>query len=282
MRIVVFYLFFSVILALTASAQYLQLSENRGEIGVFQGMAGYRGDISPGNYKTFNPSYGGFYKKLLNDYIGIRINYEKITLQGNDSLSSSLYLNPRMPPVTNYRPPSRNLNFERVGHDFSFMMELYFLKFIDGNNHYRFSPYLSFGVSTFQTFDSAAFNNSTIHSHMLDSSLTISYPINFGFKYNIIGPFNIFGEATYHFTNSDKLDFFSDEDKIARGASVFQGSTSGKDQYFSFKMGLSYNLLRIYGPDKKFNEKKKSTFGDEEPVKKTSNKKGLLNLFKRN
>ena len=79
MRIVVFYLFFSVILALTASAQYLQLSENRGEIGVFQGMAGYRGDISPGNYKTFNPSYGGFYKKLLNDYIGIRVNYEKIT-----------------------------------------------------------------------------------------------------------------------------------------------------------------------------------------------------------
>ena len=280
MRTVIIYLFFLVFLANTANAQYLQLMENSGEIGVFQGAASYRGDIAPGNY-SFKPSYGGFYKKLLNDYIGIRINYEKIILQGEDSLSSSLYVNPRKPPLATTPPLSRNLNFERVGHDFSLMMELYFLKFIDGNNHYRFSPYLSFGVGAFKTFDSVTFNRTKNNINLLDSGLVISYPINFGFKYNVIGPFNIFGEASYRFTNSDRLDFFTDEDRIARGSNVFHPSTSGKDQYFSFKVGLSYNLLRIYGPDKKFNEKKKSIFGAEDSSEKTNDKKGLLNLFKR-
>ncbi len=276
MRTIIIYLFFSVIFTMTAHAQYTQLMENRGEIGVFQGMASYKGDISPGYYK-FNTSYGGFYKKLVNDYIGIRVNYEKIILQAEDISSSSLYLNPRTPPVTNYRPPSRNLNFERVGHDFSLMMELYFLKFIDGNNRYRFSPYLSFGVGTFQTFDSAIFNHTKNNINLLDSGLTISYPINLGFKYNVFGPLNIFGEATYRFTNSDRIDFFTDNE-MNNG---FQPSTSGKDQYFTFKMGVSYNLRKIYGPDKQLNEKKKSIFGDNEPAEKSSNKKGLFNLFKR-
>lgn len=275
MRTRLLLLFFSLIFTFTASAQYLQLMENRGEIGVFQGMASYRGDISPDYYKL-NPSYGGFYKKLINDYIGIRLNYEKITLQGFDNLSPNLYVNPRNPPVTSHPTLSRNLSFERAGHDISFMLELYFLKFIDGNNHYRFSPYLSFGAGSFQT-TSAKLNNATIKSQLLDSAITISYPMNLGFKYNVIGPFNIFGEATYRFTNSDRIDYFSDNE-MKNG---FQSSTSGKDQYFSFKLGLSYNLLKIYGPDKQLNEKKKNLFGAEKTDEKTTSKKGLLNLFKR-
>lgn len=258
----------------TAKAQYLQLTENRGEIGVFQGLATYRGDISPAHYK-FNPSYGGFYKKLLNDYIGIRVNYEKITLQGYDSLSPSLFVNPRHLPTALIQPKNRNLSFERVSHDVSFMMELYFLKFIDGNKDYRFSPYLSFGVGAWKSISGNLTGNNPLDT--TKTIRTITYPINLGFKYNVVGPFNIFGEATYRFTNSDQLDYFADNE-IKNG---FQPSTSGNDQYVSFKMGLSYNLLKIYGPDKQLNEKKKNLFGKEASVEKTSTKKGLLNLFKR-
>jgi hypothetical protein len=275
MRKLALLLFFTFILTFQVSAQYTQLVENRGEVGVFQGMSSYRGDISP-DYYTFSPSYGAFYKKLVNDYIGLRFNYELITFQGADSLSSNLYINPRIPPTSTSLPVTRNLSFARRGHDFSFMLELYFSKFIDGNNHYRFSPYLSFGVGTFQTTN-AKFNNRVIKSSLLDSGTTISYPINFGFKYNVIGPFNIFGEATYRFTNSDRLDFFSDNEM----SKSFQPSTSGNDQYFSFKAGLSYNLLKIYGPDKKLNPKKKSAFSGEENVSKISSKKGLFSTFKR-
>ena len=113
-------------------------------------------------------------------------------------------------------------------------------------------------------------------AELLDAK-TITYPINLGLKYNVIGPFNVFGEATYRFTNSDQIDYFGDNEII----NGLQPSASGKDQYFSFKMGLSYNLLEIYGPDKQLNEKKKNLFGAEKTDEKKTSKKGLLNLFKR-
>ena len=263
MRTVVLYLFFSVIFSMTAQAQYLQLSETSGEIGVFQGTASYRGDIAPGNYK-WNPSYGGFYKKLVNDYIGIRVNYENITLEGNDNSSFDMYA------------MQRNFYFYRKFEEISLTTELYFLKFIDGNKHFRFSPYLSFGAGAIKSKISKSDMAVEGYTNVQDT-VTIVYPLNLGFKYNLIGPFNVFGEATYRFTNSDNIDHLSDD-----GRNGYQGSASGKDQYFSFKVGLSYNLLKIYGPDKQFNEKKKSIFGAEESSDKTSTKKGLFKFFKRN
>lgn len=78
---------------------------------------------------------------------------------------------------------------------------------------------------------------------------TILFPVNLGFKYNLSGSWNVFTELTYRFTNSDKIDYFSDMDRhIPSGStSVFQASSSGKDQYFSTKLGISYNLLKVYG-----------------------------------
>lgn len=269
MRTVVLYLFFSVIFSMTAQAQYLQLSETSGEIGVFQGTASYRGDIAPGNYK-WNPSYGGFYKKLVNDYIGIRLSYENITLEGNDNSSFDMYA------------MQRKFDFYRNFEEISLTTELYFLKFIDGNKHFRFSPYLSFGAGAIKSKTSKSDMNESGFPNTQDT-ITIVYPFNFGFKYNVIGPFNVFAEATYRFTNSDNIDHLSDEGRTGYNSIPFyQGSASGKDQYFSFKVGLSYNLLKIYGPDKQFNEKKKSIFGAEESSDKTSTKKSFFKFFKRN
>jgi len=266
MRRLVLYLFFTCLLTTRTNAQYVQLVENRGEIGVFQGVSSFRGDIAPGVYNP-KPTFGAFYKKLVNDYIGFRFNYEKITLQSNDNLSTNGYA------------ISRGLSFERVSHDASVMMELYFLKFIDGYNDYRFAPYLSFGVGAWKSVSGYLSNNKINPAELLDAKTirTITYPINLGLKYNVIGPFNVFGEATYRFTNSDQIDYFADNEII----NGLQPSASGRDQYFSLKIGLSYNLKKTWGPDKQYNEKQKTLFGVDEPDDKASSKKGFLSLFKR-
>lgn len=265
MRRLVIYIFFICLLTTRTHAQYVQLVENRGEIGVFQGVASYRGDIAPGVYNP-QSTYGAFYKKLVNDYIGFRFNYEKITLLANDNQSSNGFA------------ISRSLSFERVSHDASIMMELYFLKFIDGYNDYRFAPYLSFGVGAWKSISGKLIDNKTNTLDLNAKTIsTITYPINLGLKYNVIGPINIFGEATYRFTNSDQIDYFDDKE-MKNG---LQPSASGRDQYFSLKFGLSYNIKKTYGPDKQYNEKKKTIFGMDESDDKTSSRKGFLSLFKR-
>jgi len=246
MKKVVLYFFLNIVLAKTTNAQYVQLTENVGEVGLFRGIASYKGDISPGLYK-FNSSYGVFYKKLLNDYIGIRFNYERIKLTGDD----------RDPSITNRYVRLRGKSFERESNDLSLMMELYFSKFIAGNHHFRFSPYLSFGLGYFQTMNGRL--DTIPYGKINETEITFTYPLNLGFKYNVKGPINIFGEATYRFTNSDKIDFYNgDKEKFFAQhppfQPIFQGSASGNDQYFSFKLGLSYNLTKIYGPDKPFNQ----------------------------
>jgi hypothetical protein len=104
-------------------------------------------------------------------------------------------------------------------------------------------------------------------------------PINLGFKYNVTGPWNIFAEATYRFTSTDKLDYFADEDTYTTPlypVTNYQASTSGKDQYFGVKMGVSYNLLKVHGPDRM--KKGNKAFYQ---VNKGLEKKSLFGLFKR-
>jgi len=129
-----FYIFcFLIAMAHLTQAQHLQLIENRGEIGLFGGQASYRGDIAPDKFQL-NKSYGAFYKKLFNDYAGIRLNYEQIRIGANDTLSSNSYVG------------RRGFFFSRQFHDISLMSEFYFTRFLPGNKGYRFSPYLGIGV----------------------------------------------------------------------------------------------------------------------------------------
>ncbi len=254
MRSIQYIILLSILLyANSLSAQYIQLIENRGEVGVMGGGSYYHGDIASDKL-FYQPNFGAFYKKQLNDYVGVRVSYEYIALGANDLQSSNSY------------DTKRGLHFERVAHDVSIMGEFNFLKFINGNRHFRFTPYLGFGFGGWKTIKGSSNNPNA------NTKRTFVYPINIGFKYNISGPWNIFGEATYRFTNSDKIDYFSDLDAYQPAGSInkFQASTSGNDQYFSAKLGISYDLLKIYGPEKAKKEKHSA-----------SNKKGLFRFFKR-
>ncbi len=252
--------------ATSVSAQYISLVENKGEIGLMGGASFYRGDVAS-DILFYKPNIGVFYKKQLNDYVGLRLNYEYISIGANDLQSNNFY------------DFKRGLNFTRVSHDVSLMGEFYFLKYINGNKQYRFTPYVGFGVGAWKSI-SGSTNIDTPKTQR-----TILFPVNLGFKYNISGSWNIFTEVTYRFTNSDKIDYFSDVNyHIPAGSStIYQASTSGGDQYFSTKLGVSYNLINIYGIEQHKNPKMKRTLFSKNAYKapKNSNKKGIFNFLKR-
>ena len=270
------YLFFLLISTTTLQAQYLQLVENKGEFGVFAGQASYNGDLAP-NLQFLSLNFGGFYKRQLNDYVGLRLNYEIVPLDADDALT---------PSTVNSYVRGRSLFFQTTYQDISLMTEIYFLKFINGNKKYRFSPYLGFGVGYLSPLkdDSTPLKDSSnykIPGVSTKAPNIITMPLNIGFKYNVVGSFNVFGEFTYRFTNSDQLDHFGDNNIYPKGGTNYQASTSGKDQFFSAKLGLSYNFLRIYGPDPRPKAKRDNLFSKTSKSSNKGTKKSLFGFFKR-
>jgi hypothetical protein len=283
-----FYIFcFFIGMTHLTQAQHLQLIENRGEIGLFGGQSSYRGDIAPDNFKFYN-SYGAFYKKNFNDYGGFRLNYEQIRIGANDTLSSNSYAS------------RRGFFFSRQFHDISLMGEFYFTRFLPGNKGYRFTPYLGIGVGYLLEANNANFGmdslSTVVRPFLIDSvkfpNLSPSkgifhLPVQIGFKYNLNKRWNIFAEAMYRFTLSDELDFFSDvqllvqTQKIATGTSAYnyQGSRSGKDQFFSVKGGISYNLIKIYG-EEKWKPGKRSKLASQKERETKQKKSGFLSGLK--
>ena len=264
------FLFFLLFFTTALRAQYLQLVENKGEFGVFAGQASYNGDLAP-NLQFLSLNVGGFYKRQLNDYVGIRLNYEIVPLAAFDSLT---------PNTVNSYVNGRGLYFRTTYQDISLMTEFYFLKFINGNKKYRFSPYLGFGVGYLSPLkDTSNYKNLAGEATQAPNIITI--PLNIGFKYNVGGSFNLFGELTYRFTNSDELDHFGDKDSHLSEGVNYQASTSGNDQFFSAKLGLSYNFLSIYGPDPKPKAKRDNLFSKQGKSSNKGPKKSLFGFFKR-
>lgn len=267
MRKFCIYLFFLLFISVHSRAQYVQLFENKGELGVFAGQASYNGDIAP-QLQFLAWNYGVFYKKQLNDYVGLRLNYETIPLGALDTITSK---------DINAYVKARGLYFKTSYQEYSLMSELYFLRFINGNKNFRFTPYLGIGLGYM-----TALKDASNAPNKMPSSI-ITAPINLGFKYNIAGSFNLFAEFTYRFTNTDSLDHFADNHSYINPIDnlVYQPSASGKDQFFSAKLGLTYNLLKIYGPDPRPKAKRNNISSKESNSSKKAGNKGLFGFFKR-
>jgi hypothetical protein len=282
-------LFFCFFIGMThlAQAQHLQLLENRGEFGLFAGQSSYRGDIAPDIFK-FNNNFGAYYKKQYNDYAGFRLNYEQVQIGNIDTISSNRYVK------------RRGFFFSRNFHDISLTGEFYFTRFLPGNKAYRFTPYLGVGVGYLLDAKTSNFGmdslSTILRPFQIDSvvfpSLSankgiVHLPIQIGFKYNLTRRWNVFAEAMYRFTLSDELDFFPDgqrlvqTQKAATGTSAYnyQGSRSGKDQFFSVKGGISYNLIKIYG-EEKFKPGKRSKLAGRKNQESNQNKPGFFSRLK--
>jgi hypothetical protein len=273
-----------------SNGQHLQLLENRGEIGVHVGRSGFMGDHVPDILSKYYMG-GLYYKKQFNDYGGVRFNYEKIQLGSNDTLSNNIY------------EKRRGMRFSRDFHDISLLGEFNFTRYMPGNKRYRFTPYLGFGIGyMLPTSDGIKqYVYSTATPFLIDSiSLPevkkakgfVNFPIQFGFKYNLSQRWNLFAEGIYRFINADDLDFLADGALVVqtqRVASVpvgstpvvynYQGSRSGKDQFFTVKVGFSYNLIKIYG-EEKFKPGKRSKLAGLKAKESGQNKPGFFSRLK--
>ena len=135
MRCRFIFLLFVLFIGSSVSAQHLQLINDRGEAGVFMGYSSYNGDVAS-DIQFVKMNYGAFYKKQLNEYIGLRLNYEKLNIGASDANSQNVY------------DLARGFVFERDFHEITVLSELYFNRFITDRKDYRFSPYLGFGAGT--------------------------------------------------------------------------------------------------------------------------------------
>ncbi|MFM6994258.1 MAG: DUF6089 family protein [Sediminibacterium sp.] len=272
-----------IFLAQLVHGQHLQLIENRGEIGLFAGQASYRGDIAPDKL-SYKNSLGAYYKKQYNDYAGFRFNYEQVQLGNKDLLSNNLYAK------------SRGFSFSRQFHDISLMGEFYFTRFLPGNKGYRFTPYLGIGAG-YILESGIGQRNVEMPSIALSDAIPIlpfirstkgymHIPVQLGFKFNLSQRWNIFSEAMYRFVHTDELDYIADGQLIQHfSPSVpadtynYQGSRSGKDQFFSFKGGISYNLIKIYG-EEKWKPGKKSKLASLKEKEASQKKPGFFSRLK--
>lgn len=271
--------------------QHLQLIENRGEIGFYGGRSGYIGDLAP-DILTYNYLGGLYYKKQYNDYAGFKLNYEKIQLVANDTISKNIYVK------------RRGMRFSRDFHDLSFTGEFYFTKYLPGNKGYRFTPYLGIGIGyllpTSDGYRQALYTTTTPSSvdsislpFIKDSKKGyLNIPIQLGFKYNLSQRWNVFAEGMFRFVQSDELDFFPDAALLVQTQKVasvpiaatpitysYQGSRSGKDQFFSIKAGFSYNLIKIYG-EEKWKPGKKSKLASLKEKEASQKKPGFFSRLK--
>lgn len=287
-----FYIFcFCLLITQLLKGQYLQLVENIGEVGLHGGRSGFIGDQVPDILSQYYMK-GLYYKKQFNDYGGVRLNYEKIQLGSNDSLSNNVY------------EKSRGMRFSREFHDISLLGEFNFTRYLPGNKRYRFTPYLGIGVGyMLPTSDGIKqFVYSTFTPPQIDSiSLPevkkakgyVNFPIQIGIKYNLSQKWNLFVEGMYRFVNSDEVDFLADGALVVQSQTVasvpvgatqivhnYQGSRSGKDQFFTVKAGFSYNLIKIYGEEKFKPGAKRSKLASLKDKESGNNKPGFFSRLK--
>lgn len=255
MRCIYIFLLFVFLYSVSAKAQHLQLINDKGEVGAFMGYGSYNGDIAS-DVQFIKMNYGAFYKKQLNAYIGLRVNYEKLNLGASDVSSQNAY------------DFARGFTFQRDFHEISVLSELYFNRFITDRKNFRFSPYLGFGVGY---LINGSIDSTNGFANPAKNRIA-TMPINLGFKWNVYKQISLFGEFKYRFTTSDYVDHFPDGVllSIPGSSNQFQGSKSGKDELLSASLGLSYNFRKIYGPEKfKPSKKKKSDIEDHSPKKRS-------------
>ena len=109
----------------------------RDDIGLFLGLAKYKGELSNSLFTTdfLHPAFGGYYRKNFNRHWGFRFAATIGGVSGDDAYSKYDY------------EVNRNLNFSSAIQEISGTFEFNFLPFEVDNYNYAFTPFMFWGLS---------------------------------------------------------------------------------------------------------------------------------------
>jgi hypothetical protein len=198
-----------------------------GELGISVGAAHYFGDLNTrGAINAPKPSIGIFYRKYMNDYVGVRVHGRFMQLGYSDVYNKNDF------------QQRRNLSFNTNLWELGLQGDFNFFRFEPGSQVYRFTPYFTGGASLFYFNPYAYLGGKKYHLQPLgtEGQGTAMYPdrkpyslvssafmVGGGFKYNLSKKVNAGLEVLYRFTNTDYLD---DVSTTYAGAAVFPANST--------------------------------------------------------
>lgn len=200
---------FLICLPFTMLAQNSIVQE--GEFGIGIGAGHYFGDLNTrAKLNRPKPSASLFFRKNFGNYVAMRISGNFTMLGYSDVYNTH---NEYM-----YR---RNLSFNTNVWELGLQGDFNFYRFMPGDPEFRFTPYITLGVSAFN-YDPYAFLNdekyflrqlgtegqgdTAFQDRKPYSSMALAVPFGVGFKYSINERINLGFEVVYRFTNTDYLD----------------------------------------------------------------------------
>lgn len=211
-------------------AQWMENSSEQyvGEIGAAIGSAEYFGDLNTtSSLDAMKPSFGVFYRKFYNNYIGFSAHFDYAQLGYSDVRSKNQY------------QQTRNLSFNTSIYELTVRADFNFFRFEPGSYDYRFTPYVTVGIGGF-LFDPYAYyqdqkyylqplgtegQGSPLYPKRKPYGLqSICVPVGIGVKYNLTSRYNLGFEVVHRFTNTDYLD---DVSTTYAGPAAFPRSENG-------------------------------------------------------
>lgn len=186
-----------------------------GEFGLTAGVAHYFGDLNTrANINRLKPAIGIFYKKQFNNYFGAKISAHYAQLGYSDVYSNNEY------------QKRRNLSFNSEIFEFALEGDFNFFKFVPGDPHYSFTPFVSLGIGGFSYNPYAYYQGKKVYLRALGTegqaigyvdpnnskerktygSMAMCFPIGAGIKYNLSNNINLLFQIVHRITTTDYLD----------------------------------------------------------------------------
>jgi hypothetical protein len=222
-----------------------QSTVQEGEIGITAGAAHYFGDLNP-KLRLNRPkvAFGIFARKQFGDYVAVRISGNFAQLGYSDIYNSY-----------NTFMHTRNLSFGTNIYEFVLQGDFNFFQFIPGDLYKRYTPYITFGIGTFNYDPYAYYQGQKVFLRQLGtegqgsaaypnrkpySSMAVCFPIGVGYKYSLNSKVNIGFEVVYRFTTTDYID---DVSTTYAGATAFPALPNGQPSLAGILQDRSY----VYG-----------------------------------
>jgi len=201
-----------------------------GEFGFGIGAAHYFGDLNTrAHLNRPKPAASIFFRKNFGNYIALRIAGSFAQLGYSDIYNTH-----------NEYMHRRNLSFNSKVWELGLQGDFNFYHFMPGDPEFRFTPYITLGVSVFN-YDPYAYLNGQKYflrplgteGQGLDTanlgnkpygSMALAIPAGVGFKYSINEKINIGFEIVHRFTTTDYLD---DVSKTYADPTLFPANPDG-------------------------------------------------------